>query len=47
VTDGPGQARLLASGSLAQQVAQVSGLLAALVVVTVLGRRLWLGEFGA
>src|SRR4051812_34194945 len=41
-----GQARLLASGSLAQQAAQVSGLLAMLAVITVLARRLSIEEFG-
>ncbi len=43
----PGEARLLASGALAQQAAQGSGLLALLVVVTVLARRLSLAELGA
>jgi O-antigen/teichoic acid export membrane protein len=44
---GPGgQARLLASGSLMQQLSQVTGLLAMLAIVTVLGRRLPLSEFG-
>lgn len=42
-----GQARLLASGSLAQQAAQVSGLLAMFAIVTVLARRLSLSELGA
>jgi O-antigen/teichoic acid export membrane protein len=41
-----GQARLLASGSLMQQFSQVTGLLAMLAIVTVLGRRLALSEFG-
>ena len=36
----PGEARLLASGALVQQAAQASGLVALLVVVTVLARRL-------
>ena len=43
----PGEARLLASGALVQQAAQGSGLLALLVVVTVLARRLSLAELGA
>lgn len=42
-----GQARLLASGSLLQQVAQASGLVALLVIVTVLARRLSVAELGA
>ena len=46
VADG-GQARLLASGSLLQQVAQGSGLVVLLVVITVLARRLSLSELGA
>ena len=37
---GPGEARLLASGALLQQLAQGSGLLALLVIVTLLARRL-------
>ncbi|HET8821853.1 MAG TPA: oligosaccharide flippase family protein [Thermoleophilaceae bacterium] len=37
---GPGEARLLASGALLQQVAQGSGLVALLVIVTLLARRL-------
>ena len=44
---GPGEARLLASGALVQQAAQASGLLALLVVVTVLARRLSVAELGA
>jgi O-antigen/teichoic acid export membrane protein len=44
---GRGEARLLASGALVQQVAQVSGLLVLLVVVTVLARRLTVPELGA
>jgi O-antigen/teichoic acid export membrane protein len=44
---GPGEARLLASGALLQQVAQASGLVALLVVVTVLARRLTVAELGA
>lgn len=44
--DGGGQARLLASGSLVQQLAQVTGLLALFAIVTVLARRLTLEEFG-
>ena len=43
----PGEARLLASGALVQQAAQASGLLALLVVVTVLARRLTVTELGA
>jgi O-antigen/teichoic acid export membrane protein len=43
----PGEARLLASGALIQQVAQASGLLVLLVVVTVLARRLSVAELGA
>ena len=43
---GPGEARLLASGALVQQAAQASGLLALLVVVTVLARRLLGGRAG-
>ena len=37
---GPGEARLLASGALLQQLAQGSGLVALLVIVTLLARRL-------
>ncbi|HEV7847428.1 MAG TPA: oligosaccharide flippase family protein [Thermoleophilaceae bacterium] len=37
---GPGEARLVASGALLQQLAQASGLLALLVIVTLLARRL-------
>jgi O-antigen/teichoic acid export membrane protein len=44
---GPGEARLLASGALVQQIAQTSGLLALLVIVTVLARRLSVAELGA
>ncbi len=44
---GRGEARLLASGALVQQVAQASGLLVLLVVVTVLARRLTVAELGA
>jgi O-antigen/teichoic acid export membrane protein len=43
----PGEARLLASGAIVQQVAQASGLLVLLVVVTVLARRLSVAELGA
>jgi O-antigen/teichoic acid export membrane protein len=43
----PGEARLLASGALVQQAAQVSGLVALLVVVTLLARRLPVAELGA
>lgn len=41
-----GQARLLATGSLVQQLAQVTGLLSMLVIITVLARRLSLAELG-
>ena len=41
-----GQARLLASGSLVQQAAQVTGLVAMFVIVAVLARRLSLSELG-
>jgi O-antigen/teichoic acid export membrane protein len=44
---GPGEARLLASGALVQQVAQGGGLLALLAIVTVLARRLSVAELGA
>ena len=37
---GPGEARLVASGALLQQLAQGTGLLALLVIVTLLARRL-------
>jgi O-antigen/teichoic acid export membrane protein len=47
VSEERSQARLLASGSLAQQGAQVTGLLAMFVIVTVLARRLSLAELGA
>lgn len=40
------QARLIASGSVVQQLAQVSGLLAMFLVITVLARRLSLTELG-
>ena len=43
---GPGEAQLLASGALAQQIAQGSGLVALLVIVTVLARRLSVAELG-
>ena len=42
-----GEAQLLASGALVQQIAQASGLLALLVIVTVLARRLSVAELGA
>jgi len=42
-----GEARLLASGALVQQVAQASGLVVLLVIVTVLARRLSVAELGA
>ena len=41
-----GQAHVIASGSLLQQASQVTGLLAMLAIITVLGRRLSLSEFG-
>ena len=44
---GPGEARLLASGALIQALAQGSGLLALLVIVTILARRLSVAELGA
>jgi O-antigen/teichoic acid export membrane protein len=44
---GPGEARLVASGALLQQVAQGSGLVALLVIVTLLARRLTVSELGA
>ena len=44
---GPGEARLLASGALLQQVAQASGLLVLLTIVTILARRLSVAELGA
>jgi O-antigen/teichoic acid export membrane protein len=44
---GPGEARLLASGALIQGVAQASGLLVLLTIVTILARRLSVAELGA
>src|SRR5215217_3129255 len=44
---GSGEARLVASGALLQQLAQGSGLIALLVIVTLLARRLSLAELGA
>ena len=44
---GPGEARLLASGALLQQLAQGSGLLALLVIVTLLARELTVAQLGA
>ena len=44
---GPGEARLIASGALLQQLAQGSGLVALLVIVTLLARRLTVAELGA
>src|ERR687895_432921 len=44
---GPGEARLLATGALLQQVAQASGLVVLLVIVTLLARRLSPSELGA
>jgi O-antigen/teichoic acid export membrane protein len=43
----PGEAHLLASGALVQQIAQASGLLAFLAIVTVLARRLSVVELGS
>jgi O-antigen/teichoic acid export membrane protein len=44
---GPGEARLLASGAFVQGIAQASGLLSLLVIVTVLARKLSVAELGA
>jgi O-antigen/teichoic acid export membrane protein len=44
---GPGEARLLASGALVQQIAQAGGLLVLLAIVTILARRLTVAELGA
>jgi O-antigen/teichoic acid export membrane protein len=44
---GSGEARLLASGALLQQLAQGSGLFSLLVIVTLLARRLSIAELGA
>ena len=44
---GNGEARRLASGALLQQVAQVSGLVVLLAIVTLLARRLSVAELGA
>ncbi|HVG74955.1 MAG TPA: oligosaccharide flippase family protein [Thermoleophilaceae bacterium] len=44
---GPGEARLVASGALLQQIAQASGLVALLVIVTLLARDLEVAELGA
>jgi O-antigen/teichoic acid export membrane protein len=44
---GPGEARLLASGALVQQIAQAGGLLVLLAIVTILARRLSVAELGA
>ena len=41
-----GQAQLIASGSLVQQLSQVAGLVAMFAIITVLARRLDLDEFG-
>ncbi len=46
MTERQGQARLLASGSLAQQASQVTGLVAMFAILTVLARRLSLPELG-
>src|SRR5918995_4221328 len=45
-TPAPDEARLLASGALLQQVAQASGLIVLLAIVTVLARRLTVAELG-
>ncbi len=44
---GPGEARLLASGALLQQIAQGAGLVVLLAIVTILARRLSVAELGA
>ena len=44
---GPGEARLLASGALVQQIAQASGLLVLLAIVTILARDLPVAALGA
>lgn len=44
--EGAGHARRLAAGSLAQQLAQVAGLVAMFAIVTVLARELTLAELG-
>ena len=44
---GAGEARLLASGALLQQIAQGAGLLVLLAIVTILARRLPVPELGA
>jgi O-antigen/teichoic acid export membrane protein len=44
---GSGEARLLATGTLVQGIAQASGLLVLLAIVTVLARRLSVAELGA
>jgi O-antigen/teichoic acid export membrane protein len=44
---GPGEARLLASGVILQQIAQASGLVALLAIVTILARQLSVAELGA
>jgi O-antigen/teichoic acid export membrane protein len=44
---GPGEARIVASGALLQQLAQASGLLALLVIVTLLARDLTVSQLGA
>jgi O-antigen/teichoic acid export membrane protein len=43
----PGEARLLASGALLQQLVQASGLVALLVIVTLLARELTVAQLGA
>lgn len=46
MSSGQGHARRLASGSLAQQASQVTGLLTMFAIVTVLARKLTLAELG-
>jgi O-antigen/teichoic acid export membrane protein len=46
LSEGQNQARVLASGSLAQQASQVTGLVAMFAILTVLARRLSLPELG-
>jgi O-antigen/teichoic acid export membrane protein len=46
LSEGQNQARVLASGSLAQQASQVTGLIAMFAILTVLARRLTLEELG-
>lgn len=46
VTPAAGESRRLVAGSLAQQASQITGLVAMLVIITVLARRLSLAELG-